>query len=196
MIKKENDLSLISKIKDWDQKAMSILYEKYVDKIYKYFYFRTNNKINSEDLTSDTFFGLFEGINRFDNNKSRKVSSWIYAIAQNKLCDYFKKYWKQELQVENEKESFYYDNSILKDLTNTILVEDVCAFLSTIHPKAKDILLMKIWEGMTHQEIAQELWISLDNSKKIYSRSIKQVNEKFGEIGFSFIILLIEIWKY
>ena len=192
------DIDLVKKIKNWDKNSMTDLYSKYFDKIYNYFFYRVNNTNDCEDLCSETFFAVFESIKNFDESKYKNLSPWIYSIAYRKLCDFFektkKKYSKEMSLIEENIES-YYDEDILKNIDNKQKIKELFCFLEQTHKYAKDIVIMKVWENMTHEEISQALWISLANSKKIYSRSIEKSIEKFGNLTVvSFILLSTKIW--
>lgn len=52
--------------------------ESYYDKIYKYIYFKVNNKTRAEDLTQETFL-------RFMKSECNEPERYLYTIAGN-LC--------------------------------------------------------------------------------------------------------------
>ena len=72
-----------------DLKKFGGLYELYIDKIYKFIYFKTHHKETAEDLVSQTFFKALENIKGFDPSKG-KFSSWLYRIARNCVIDYYR----------------------------------------------------------------------------------------------------------
>lgn len=67
---------------------MSLELEEQYDKIYKYCYFKVNNKHVAEDLTQETFLSYFSQ-NSYINRG--KTLAYLYTIAKNKCTDYFRK---------------------------------------------------------------------------------------------------------
>jgi len=57
-----NDLEIINECQKWNFNNFSILYDKYIDKIYNFIYLKTYDKDIAEDLTSDTFFKILKKI--------------------------------------------------------------------------------------------------------------------------------------
>lgn len=187
---KDSDISVIVSIQSNDEQAIEILYNKYVKKLYNYFYYRVYDKATSEDLLSETWFHIFDKIPTFDTSKSENVSWWMYSIAHNKLVDYFRKQ-KPDYWIELDDSVIWYDSRLIEKVNANHLVEKITETLKDIHPHAKDVVLMKIWEWMSHWKIATALSISEANSKKIFSRSVKYLQENYADlIPFIYFILI------
>lgn len=58
--------------------------ESYYDKIYKYIYFKVNNKTQAEDLTQETFL-------RFMKSECNEPERYLYTIAGNLCIDEFRR---------------------------------------------------------------------------------------------------------
>lgn len=65
------------------------IYYDYRDKIYEFIFYRVKNKEVAEDLTSDVFVSVYKNLHRYDENKSF-ITTWLYAIAYNRLKNYYK----------------------------------------------------------------------------------------------------------
>lgn len=57
--------------------------EKYYDKIYRYCYYRVNDRTVAEDLTQETFL-------RFLNSESSMPERYLYTIAKNLCIDEYR----------------------------------------------------------------------------------------------------------
>src|SRR3954466_6564242 len=55
-LKRLSDTDLVEMAKVGDKDAFGELYERYLDKIYSYIYYRTGNHHDAEDLTARVFF--------------------------------------------------------------------------------------------------------------------------------------------
>ena len=58
--------------------------ESYYDKIYKYIYFKVNNKTQAEDLTQETFI-------RFLKSECNEPERYLYTIAGNLCIDEYRR---------------------------------------------------------------------------------------------------------
>jgi RNA polymerase sigma-70 factor (ECF subfamily) len=70
------------------------LYYCFMPKIYKYFYYRIDDRQIAEDLTNEVFLKVYKNLDTKKFN-SRSFSVWLYKIAKNHLLDYFKKNSKE-----------------------------------------------------------------------------------------------------
>ncbi|NCO32140.1 sigma-70 family RNA polymerase sigma factor [bacterium] len=66
------------------------MYDKYVDKIYNFVYYKTTNKEVAEDIVSDVFISALNNINSFRIQEGSSVKSWLYKIAYNKIIDFYR----------------------------------------------------------------------------------------------------------
>ena len=53
--KPNNDTEILTRAIQGDREAFGTLYERYVDQIYNYVYYRTGNRHDAEDLTAARF---------------------------------------------------------------------------------------------------------------------------------------------
>ena len=70
-----------------DPTAFAELYERYVDRIYSYFYYRTGSHDEAEELTSRFFFRLIERVHLYED-RGVPPSAWLYRIAHNMLANW------------------------------------------------------------------------------------------------------------
>lgn len=84
----DDDTRLIQDVKH-DTNKFSLLYDKYVDIIYKYFLSRVQNQTIAEDLTSDLFFNVLKNIDKYKHRGQFKA--WIFTIARNMFYKHLRK---------------------------------------------------------------------------------------------------------
>src|SRR5512138_729305 len=65
-----------------DPVAFSKLYHRYVTPIYRYFYRRLGNAKDAEDLTSQVFIEVLEGLVHYREHGS--FAAWLFTIARRK----------------------------------------------------------------------------------------------------------------
>jgi RNA polymerase sigma-70 factor, ECF subfamily len=72
-----------------DPAAFSSLYDRYVQPIYRYFYYRTSSAAEAEDLTSQTFLCALEALPRYRHQGN--FAAWLFRIARGKVIDAVRK---------------------------------------------------------------------------------------------------------
>lgn len=125
-------------------------YNQFLDQIFRFIYFRTNNKEIAEDLTQDCFLSVIKYIkeNHVDN-----LRAFLYKTAKNKLIDYYRKknrvFYTSEI-IEEKYEPTSNDN-ILEKQDIKIIIEK----LQLLNEEDKDILIMRYLEDLEIKNIAE-----------------------------------------
>lgn len=86
-LKRLTDAELVELAKAGNKDAFGELYERYVEKIYNYIYYRTGNHHDAEDLTARVFF---RAMGHVENYTERGVpfQAWLYRIAHNLVANW------------------------------------------------------------------------------------------------------------
>src|SRR4030042_3523736 len=84
----KDEAKLISKAK-YDRAAFGELYERYLQKIYTYLYYRTGNHADAEDLTSKVFHKAYVHLPGYES-LGLPFSAWLYRIAHNILANWYR----------------------------------------------------------------------------------------------------------
>jgi len=180
-----SEQEIIDLCQKWKLEHFSELYEKYADPIYKFIYLKTYDKELSEDLTSQTFFKALDKINSFKNTQDSHFKAWIYRIAYNLVIDTYSS--KKETVQIDELLEFWYDEDFGKNLDNKEKLREVFAYFDTLKEKHKQILLMRLWDDLSYKEISVLTWESIDNCKKVVSRTLANIPTTY----MSFLLILL-----
>lgn len=72
-----------------DPAVFQLIYDRWVVKIYQYFYFHTGDQPAAEDLTSQLFLSALQALPRYQNRGH--FAAWLFAIARNLSKEYYRK---------------------------------------------------------------------------------------------------------
>lgn len=72
-----------------DADAFGLLYDRYVDMVFRYVLFRVNDRCLAEDLTSETFLRALRRITSI-TYQGKDVGAWFVTIARNIVLDHVK----------------------------------------------------------------------------------------------------------
>ena len=178
-----DELDLVAKSQKGEFEAFGALYDAYLPKIYRFLYFRLRHQELAEDLTSQTFMKALERIGSFDAGRGN-FSSWLYQIARNSMVDHLRAN-KQVMELE-EAISVDSGQNVQEDAANTWDVARVRAQLQNLPAQQQEVLLLRIFEGYSHREIAESLGISEGASKVNFSRAIDALQKLLGLLLLSF----------
>ena len=87
-MKNSEEILWVTRVLLWnDERAFSLLMEKYLPQVRRYFLVQTRgNESVSDDLTQETFIKAWSGIKGFKQLSS--FGSWLYSIAFNTFINY------------------------------------------------------------------------------------------------------------
>jgi RNA polymerase sigma-70 factor (ECF subfamily) len=151
------------------------LYTKHVDAIYKYLYRRTLVKEVAEDLTSITFIKALEGIRSFNPRKG-ELRAWLYRIARNSLTDHYRSPASKTVAIESVWDLESEELSTL-DAERAMNAKKLHEALKHLSPSQREVVLLRMWEGLSYKEIAALTGKTEGNAKVLYSRSLDELRK-------------------
>ncbi len=182
---KENEKQLIILCQKGEWENFSPLYDYYVEKIYKFIYFKVKHQENTEDLVSTVFLKAVAALSKFDPEKLY-FSAWLYKIAKNVVADYYR--FKREESGLDEIWGLKADDDTKKDLEDNERKEEIKKALKKLKPEQREVVILRVWHELTYKEIAQIIKKQETNAKMIFCRAVK--NLKY-EVPFSLFIYLL-----
>lgn len=178
---------LIERAKQGDSQAFAKLYDLYIRQIYDFIYYKTHHKPTAEDLTADTFLRALQKIDQFEAGRSFKP--WLYRIAQNIVIDHYRKS-SRETVVEDIWD-IPEDKDALLDSETRDHVRELKGHLKNLPSVQRDILTLRLWQGLSYREIAEIVGKEEANCKVIYSRTLKALQSEMA--GAALLLLLIHL---
>lgn len=181
--KQEIDLIVLCQKGEWDN--FSPLYDFYIKPIYKFIYCKTNHQATAEDLTSTVFLKAIKGLKKFNIEKGF-FSAWLYKIARNVIADHYR--FRREESNLDEIWDLSGDEDQKKEYENKEKKNQLKEALLKLKPEQREIVILRIWQELSYQEIAQIVKKNENNIKMIFSRAVKKLSQ---EIPLSLLIILL-----
>jgi len=82
---REEDAALARRAGSGEAGAFGVLYDRYVDAVYRYVFYRVRNEAEAEDVTSDVFMRALRAIPKYEPRQA--FLAWLYRIARNAVID-------------------------------------------------------------------------------------------------------------
>lgn len=180
-----NEQNIIKLCQKGETEKFGLIYDKYVKQLYNFIYYKTFHKETAEDILSQVFLKALNKINNYDP-KIGSFSSWIYKIARNQIIDHYRTK-KTNINIEDVW-NIEDDSNISLDTENKIKLEKIKKYLSKYSVEQREIIMLKIWEGLSYKEISEVVGKSEASCKMMFSRTIDKLRK---EMPLSIFIMLL-----
>ena len=164
-----------------------MLYEKTYDRTLKYIILNCQEFDDVNDIIQDTYMELYKIIGRKKISSLENANAYVVGIAKNKLKKYYGYKYKfhrfllfsnNNLGLINLVES---DVNLENIVINAENMKDIWFFLNKKKAVIGKIFYLHYYLDMTIKEVAQELRIKESTVKSNLYRTLKELNEVFGE---------------
>ncbi len=180
------DRDLVAAFQLGRKEAFGELYDRYIEKIYRFVYYKTQHKETAEDIVSDVFMKAVAKLDDFDASAGT-FQAWIYRIARNAVIDHYRGR-KQDQNIEDIWD-LAATGDIERDTDMKNRLAQVEKYLSTLKPEQRDIIMLRIWQDLPYQEIAAILGKSEASCKMAFSRGIKDLRKAMPADLFVLLLL-------
>jgi RNA polymerase sigma factor (sigma-70 family) len=156
-----------------DPDAFRILYQRYADRLHRFFVRRGANQSAAVDLTAETFAQAWASKHRFRDLADGSGGPWLFIIARRVLVasvsrQRLERTMLERLQVEwSETADVVPDASWLEGLD-----ADMTTALDGLPRKQRHALELRVLAGMTYAAIGRELGCTSTAARIRVSRSL------------------------
>jgi len=164
-----------------DPQAFGILYERYVDRIYSYVYYRTGNHADAEDLTAKTFYRAMQHIRRYQD-RGLPFSAWLYRIAHNLVANWHRDRGKRQMVSLDELHSLTLGEGPERTAERRERTETLLRVIRSLPPERQELLILKFVEHLSNAEIGKIMGRSEGAIKSLYHRTLLSLRELYEEL--------------
>ena len=141
----------------------SALYQKYAPDVFRFSLYLSGNRAEAEDITSETFVRAWTSPEPI---RAETVKGYLFTIARNL---YLQSLCKSKRYVELDEQMADHQASPLAQAEQRAEFRGVLAGLQELPETDRSAVLMRAIEGLSYEEIARALGITLAAVKtKIY----------------------------
>lgn len=165
-----------------DQQAFSKLVTAYQRPVYNLTYRKLGNPQEAEDAAQETFLRAYSKLNQY--NPNHKFSTWVFSIANNHCIDRLRKRRATYVSID--------DNPVLQNLESdspmpereaarSEQAREVQDLLENLEPEYRTPLILRYWEELSYEEIAQTMDLSVSAVKSRLFRARKQMADIYQQ---------------
>jgi RNA polymerase sigma factor (sigma-70 family) len=185
---KVDEISLISRIAEMDQTALSLLYDRYSRVIYTIAYKILNSSEESEEIVLDVFTQVWRIAKNYNFQKGR-VDTWLFMIARSRSLDRLRSHARFGKAVTASEDLLKMHSHVDSPEADVLMQERssyVKACLAELPDEQRLALELAYFSGLSHSEIAAKTGLSLGTVKTRIRLGLKKLREAIGDEWFSF----------
>ena len=164
-----------------DLEAFGILYEKYVERIFNYVYYRTGNVHDAEDLTARVFYRALHHIHTY-TDRGVPFSAWLYRIAHNLVANWHRDRSRhQEIPLSDAPTIHYKGEPPEVALMQTQERDALLRLIRQLPSERQHLLILKFLEHMSNAEIGKTMGRSEGAVKSLYHRTLLALRDELED---------------
>jgi len=159
------------------RKTYSSIYDKYVDKIYRFVVLKVKSQEIAEDLTSEVFLRGWQSFKE-KKDKIENMQAFLYQIARNLLADHYRQSSKAQLvsveyaPITDSSQDLEEKAFLRSDL------EQVKAALVNINEDYREVIIWYYLDELKVPEIAKMLDKSEPTTRVLIHRALKALRNE------------------
>ncbi|MEU4324471.1 sigma-70 family RNA polymerase sigma factor [Nonomuraea dietziae] len=168
--------ALVLRAKTGDSDAFGTLYDRYLDLVYRYIYFRVGSHPLAEDLTSETFLRALRRIGDF-TWQGRDFGAWLVTIARNLVADHFKSgRYRLEVSTAEVLDVPLEGAHIPENAVVTAIINDrVLRAVRDLNPEQQECVVLRFLHGLSLAETALIMGKKSGAIKALQFRAIRSL---------------------
>ncbi len=184
------DPLLLRRVAAGDEGAFRELFNAYWPQVYGTSLHLTRSPEQAKDLAQDIFVKLW--LNREKLSGVENVEGYIYTVSRNLVMDHLRKKVFDTANIDFLV-SYFSDKSASpqEKLEYGELERSLHKAIDTLPGKVKDVFTLSRFEGLTHEQIAKRLGISVVSSKTYIVRALQQIREQLSKQPDATLLLLV-----
>ena len=177
-------LSLIALAKSKNQKSQTKLINLFWVDVFSFVMKKVQDENAADEITVSVFSKVLAKLDLYDPNFQFKT--WILTIAQNTIIDYWR---KKSRESEDSTDNFDgYKNQFARSPEELLISEEdqnhILSVIESLDSNYQDIIKLRFFEEKSIKEIAEELNLSVANTKVRIMRAKKVLAESLKNKEF------------
>jgi len=165
-----------------DREAFGVLYERYVERIYSYIFYRTGNPSDAEDLTAKVFIRAMHHIVNY-RNQGLPFSAWLYRIAHNLVANWHRdNSRRKEIPLDDRMLIYFRGDHPETALLRSEEMERLIRAIRQLPPERQQLLILKFVEHLSNAEIGQIIGRTEGAVKSLYHRTLLAMRDDLGVV--------------
>ena len=181
------DEELVRLVLAGEVEVFAHLYHRYYARVYRLAYGMLGQHEAAEDLTQEVFIRVYRKMELFGGQA--KFSTWLYRLASNhalNYCESKQKIARRETSEENHLPVPSRTDQMEKKVYQKEVQEQIHKALFTLKPKYRLLIILKDIEGLSYEEIAEQVNCSTGTLAAQLKRARNLLGKKLAHLRGAF----------
>jgi RNA polymerase sigma-70 factor (ECF subfamily) len=177
MTDNSEDFELVNKYLNGDNIAFNRIVNKYSKKIYWHARRMTGNHFDADEIVQEVLMVLYRKLGQFKFNSS--LYTYIYKITVTRSLNFIKKEKLKSLFFIDSKQNSIInsESDIIEGLLNKEKLERLDKQLQKLPAKQREVFILRQFEEMSYEEIAEITGKSIGGLKANYFHAINKITK-------------------
>jgi RNA polymerase sigma factor (sigma-70 family) len=172
------DDQLMARVQGGDLSALGVLFDRHHARLRNFFLRLTSRKDRSDDLVQDVFLRILKYGKTYRGEAP--FTLWMYQLARNAMAD---SYRKHQLPVSGNGQDVADPSLSLPDrLAQSEEVALLRTALLRLDPERREVLVLRRFEGLTYEEIAELLGCTAGTAKVRAHRALIALRDAYSAL--------------
>jgi RNA polymerase sigma-70 factor, ECF subfamily len=174
-----DEKDLLQRAHDLDKVALSVIFDTFYEPIYRYIFQHVRHEQTAEDITADVFRTFLESLNT-KRGPSKFLKAWLYKVAHNLMIDELRrnKHRNHDLLDEDQRDNNpFVSEQAERSIENKLLRRAMLQLTD----KQQSVLYLKYLQGLSSEEIAYTLNMSIGTVKALQHRGLQSLNHYLSQ---------------
>lgn len=180
-----DEISLLERIAQQDQTALSELYDRYARVLYALAFKILESVEEAEEVVLDVFSQVWRTAGRYDAKRGR-ADAWLFMLTRSRSLDRLRALQRLTRAATASVDAAIVESSSLCSPEEDLLISErrtyVVAALSKLPPEQRQVLELAYYKGLTHVEIAAQTGKSLGTIKTRIRLGLSKLREALGSL--------------
>ncbi|MFY0604688.1 MAG: RNA polymerase sigma factor [Flavobacteriaceae bacterium] len=173
-----SDNSLMLRVKAGETQKLGLLYERYKNRLFGFFYKMNKDASKSEDLVQNVFMKILKYKHTYTEDS--KFIVWLFQIARNTSYDSFN---KSKRHMHRNVDEVAYSISTVEDVQgeiiqreNTMILKKALALLP---PEKKELIVLSKFKELKYREVGEIIGCTEGNARLKVHRALNDLKDIF-----------------
>jgi len=159
-----------------DAQAFGALYDRYVQRVYRFCYYRTSSASDAEDLTAQIFLAALEGLARY--RQDGHFAAWLFSIARKKVADFHRRSLHPPHATLDEASLPPIHSDLALDVETSQRRERLSERIQALAEEERELVHLRYVAELSFAEIARTLQKNEEAVKKSLYRLIARLKQE------------------
>ncbi|MCI0394750.1 MAG: sigma-70 family RNA polymerase sigma factor [Chloroflexi bacterium] len=179
LLPQEQESCLVRQARAGQPAAFACLYERYLDPVYRFVFFRVGDEQLAEDLASETFLKAWDNLDRYQE-RGLPFGAWLFRIARNLVVDHYRRQKRASPPDKTLDSRPDPAIDVAETVETSLAAGRAFQALAQLTPEQREVLTLKFVEGMSTEDVAQVMRKRPGAIRALQMRGLQALSKLLG----------------